>query len=161
MNSIAETPKAPAARPVRLVLMALVLAAAIIATVALRAAFGSGAATPPHLGPAPTSHAIEARYGIRITQIGLTADGGMLDMRFVLLDPQKAHQLGHGGVKMSMLAEDGNTLMSTEAMAPHGSGFRVGSQYYVLFRNDGNVLHEGSRVTIIVGSLRLAHLTVL
>jgi hypothetical protein len=111
---------------------------------------------------APAAPAIEARFGIRVTQIGLTADGGMLDMRFVALDPALAEQLSHGSkLPMRLVVEDGNRLLNSEAMAPHGGALHAGSTYFTLFRNDGGLLRHGSRVTLLIGDLKLQHLVVL
>jgi hypothetical protein len=164
MNSTSDpaTTAITARRPAALLVVSILLAALVISIVAVRMATAAGGtAAPLHVPTAPTSRPIEALYGIRISQIGVTADGGILDMRFVVLDPEKAHQLGHGGVKMSLIVEDGNRLLDSEAMAPHGGGLRAGSTYFALFRNDGGLLRSGSQVTVVVGRLRLQHLTVL
>jgi hypothetical protein len=126
----------------------------------------SAPAAPPVPGHTPTSPAIEARYGMRVVQVGLTADGGMLDLRFIAVDPAKvdqltAHHSPRPTVGMRLLVESTGTVLSTEAMAPHGDGLRAGAEYFTIFRNDGGTIHEGSRVTLIVGGLRLRHLVVL
>jgi hypothetical protein len=126
---------------------------------------GSGGqlpAAPTAVVRPPASPAIEGRFGIRVTQIGLTGDGGMLDMRFVAIDPALADQLSHGGkVHLRLVVEDGNRLLDSEAMAPHGGAMRAGATYFTLFRNDGGMLHHGSKVTLLIGDLRLEHLVVL
>jgi hypothetical protein len=164
VNSIAETPRPRPLQGRTLVIAALALLLAAVGTAAMlirMTAAESGPKAPTHVVAAPTSAAIEARYGIRVKQIGLTADGGILDMRFVVLDPKKAHQLAHAGVKMRLVVEQDNRLLDSEAMAPHGGLLRAGSTYFALFRNDGNLLSAGSRVTLEVGDLRLEHLTVI
>jgi hypothetical protein len=137
----------------------LALAAALLVS---NGSSGPQLVAPTSIVPAPAAPAIEARFGIRITQIGLTADGGMLDMRFVAIDPDLAAQLSHGSkVPLRLVVEDGNKLLDSEAMAPHGGALHAGSTYFTLFRNDGGLVRHGSRVTLLVGSLRLEHLTVL
>jgi hypothetical protein len=150
-------------RPLVWLLTAVALIAiAAAAVVLLRPDASSPAVVAPSMVvPAPASPAIEARYGIRVTQIGLTADGGLLDLRFVVIDAARAEQLSHGGVHMRLVVEDGNHLLDSEAMAPHGGALHVGSAYFSLFRNDGGLLGHGSRVTLLVGDLRLEHLVVL
>jgi hypothetical protein len=169
MNANAAPPARTTRLPRASTVWLLGAAAAALATVALAATLlvsnGSGGAppvAPTGIVRAPSSPAIEAHFGIRVTQIGLTADGGMLDMRFVTIDPALAEQLSHGsGVRMQLVVEDGNHLLDSEAMAPHGGAVHAGSNYLTLFRNDGGWLTHGSRVTLIVGGLRLEHLVVL
>ena len=38
----------------------------------------------------PVSPAIEARWGVRVSHVGVSADGGLVDVRFVVLDPDRA-----------------------------------------------------------------------
>jgi hypothetical protein len=145
-------------------LAALSLAALALAATLLVSNGSSGPApvAPTGIVRPPAAPAIEARYGIRVTQIGLTADGGMLDMRFVAIDPDIAEQLSHGSkVHMQLVVEDGDRLLDSEAMAPHGGALHAGSTYFTLFRNDGGLLRHGSRVTLLIGKLRLEHLVVL
>jgi hypothetical protein len=163
----APTPHANRLSRRTLVLLGVVLGAlgmlALAAT--LLVSNGSGGqlpVAPTALVRAPASPPIEGRFGIRVTQIGLTADGGMLDMRFVAVDPELADQLSHGGkVPLRLVVEDGNRLLDSEAMAPHGGAMRAGATYFTLFRNDGGLLHHGSKVTLLIGELRLEHLVVL
>ena len=141
-----------------LALGALALAAALLVS---NGSGGTVPVAPTAIVRAPASPAIEARFGIRISQIGLTADGGMLDMRFVAVDPALAMQLSHGSlVRMRLVVEDGNRLLNSEAMA-HGGPLHAGSTYFTLFRNDGGLLKHGSRVTLLIGDLKLQHLVVL
>jgi hypothetical protein len=161
-------PRPRRAGVVRLAALGPALAVAL-AGLALGFRFAGGSATPPPRpvpGHTPASAAIESRYGMRVVQVGLTADGGMLDLRFIAVDPAKvgqltAHHSPRPTVGMRLLVESTGTILSTEAMAPHGDGLRAGAEYFTIFRNDGNMLHEGSKVTLIVGSLRLRHLVVL
>jgi hypothetical protein len=143
---------------------ALALGALALASVLLvsNGSGGTDPVAPSAIVRAPAAPAIEARFGIRVTQIGLTADGGMLDMRFVAIDPALAEQLSHGSkVPMRLVVEDGNRLLNSEAMAPHGGALHAGSTYFTLFRNDGGLLRHGSRVTLLIGDLELQHLVVL
>src|SRR6185369_8562875 len=99
-----------------------------LAGLALGLRFAPGPSAPPPrpvAGHTPANAAIEARYGMRVVQVGLTADGGMLDLRFIAVDPAKvgqltAHHSPRPSVGMRILVEDTGTVLSTEAMAPHG-----------------------------------------
>ncbi len=42
-----------------------------------------------------TNEGLEAAYGIRITLLGVTAAGGMIDFRYEVVDPEKANPVIH------------------------------------------------------------------
>jgi hypothetical protein len=93
--------------------------------------------------------------------VGLTASGGMLDVRFIAVDADKVEQLGHHGTRMKLVAESTGRVLDSEQMTPHFGKIHVGSQYFALMRNDGNTLQQGDFVTLKVGKLALEHLRVL
>jgi hypothetical protein len=108
-----------------------------------------------------TIAAIQERYGVRFTMVGLTASGGMLDVRFIAVDAGKVEQLGHHGTRMKLVAERSGRTLDSEQMTPHFGKIHEGSQYFALMRNDGDTLHQGDLVTIKVGKLSLQHMRVL
>jgi hypothetical protein len=110
---------------------------------------------------AATVAAIQEQYGVRFTMVGLTAGGGMLDVRFIAVDADKVEQLGHHGTKLLLVSEGSGQTLDSEQMTPHFGKVHVGSQYFALMRNDGNTLHQGDLVTIKVGKLALQHMRVL
>jgi hypothetical protein len=118
--------------------------------------------TPTSARPsAATIAAIQQKYGVRFTMVGLTASGGMLDVRFIAVDADKVEQLGHHGTRMKLVDEGTGRVLDSEQMTPHFGKIHVGSQYFALMRNDGNTLKQGDFVTIRVGKLALEHLRVL
>jgi hypothetical protein len=137
--------------------------AAVAATLVLthQGSAKATASAEPARPDAATVAAIQERYGVRFTMIGLTAGGGMLDVRFVAVDSDKVEQLGHHGTKMMLVAEASGQTLDSEQMTPHFGKVHVGSQYFALMRNDGNTLHQGDLVTIKVGKLALQHMRVL
>ena len=119
-------------------------------------------ATASAARPSPAAiAAIQERYGVRFTMLGLTASGGMLDLRFVAVDADKVEQLGHHGTKIRLVVEHTGRTLNSEQMTPHFGKVHVGSQYFALLRNDGNALRQGDLVTVVVGKLALEHLRVL
>jgi hypothetical protein len=136
--------------------------AATAALVFLLSRHDSASATASAARPsAATIAAIQQRYGVRFTMVGLTASGGMLDVRFIAIDANKVEQLGHHGTKMMLVAERSGRTLDSEQMTPHFGKIHVGSQYFALMRNDGDTLHQGDFVTIKVGKLALQHMRVL
>jgi hypothetical protein len=143
----------------------LVSAASALAVLAFAVSHHSHAArASPRAAAAvavPQSSAIEERFGIRITRLGLTANGGMLDLRFIVLEPEKATQIGHSVRSLPrLIAEDRHIQMNTAQLMLHLHYLRRGTSYYMLFRNDGNLLRQGDHVGVRIGDLVLSHLTV-
>jgi hypothetical protein len=139
-------------------------AVAAVAALLLLTHRGSASAAPAAGAGHPTPAAITAiqeRYGVRFTMLGLTAGGGMLDLRFVAVDADKVEQLGHHGTKIRLVVERTGHTLNSEQMTPHFGKVHVGSQYFALLRNDGNALRQGDFVTVVVGTLALPHLRVL
>ena len=138
-------------------------AVAAVAALLLLSHRGSASAAPAAgAGPSPAAiAAIQERYGVRFTMLGLTASGGMLDLRFIAVDADKVEQLGHHGTKIRLVVERTGHTLNSEQMTPHFGKVHVGSQYFALLRNDGNALQQGDLVTVVVGKLALQHLRVL
>ena len=78
-----------ARRPSRTVLAALAVAVSTIVLVLVIARM-AGSSHPDGLVPMPLNPEIEARWGIRVTQVAVSADGGLIDFRFLVLEPENA-----------------------------------------------------------------------
>jgi hypothetical protein len=110
------------------------------------------------LQPGPPS-AIEVQTGIQITKVGLTASGGLVDVRFRVLDAAKARAL---------LADPANTpsLVAGDKpplMAPHnalkGARFSNGQVFFVLYPNVRGAVQAGVPVTVAMGPVQLGPVT--
>lgn len=104
--------------------------------------------------PSPPS-AMETQYGIQITHIGLTASGGLVDLRFKVLDAVKAKALlGNPANAPMLIAGDKPPLM-----APHnalrGARFGQGQVFYILYPNLRSAIQPGVEVTVAMGEARL------
>jgi hypothetical protein len=109
---------------------------------------------------------IEERYGVRVSQLSVTADGGMLDFRYLVLDPNKAIELadnpsqvlnGTSAPLVRLIAEDDGTQLQATLPMPHKDALIVGRSYFVLFGNNHGAVKSGRPVTIVIGDLRLEH----
>ncbi len=101
-----------------------------------------------------------ARTGAKVTLIGVTAEGGMIEFRYQVTDPDKAslllHQADHRPI---LVAEDtGATLAMTSRPHIHRSDLKLGGSYFFLLANVRNAVRDGTPVTVIVGDVRLEHL---
>ena len=112
--------------------------------------------------PTPASPAIETRYGMRVKQVARIAGGGLLDLRYTVLDEDVLETLIHSGlVGMRLEVERNGVVLDTQAMRLHDHHFVRGSTYYTLFRNTRGIVRRGDTLTVHVGELELAHVPVL
>ena len=67
----------------------------------------------------PTNPEIETMWGVRITQIGVTADGGLVDFRYQVLDPDKAGAMSEDLSSVPVLTDErSGTLVNSAALMP-------------------------------------------
>jgi hypothetical protein len=102
-----------------------------------------------------------ARTGIDVTLLGVTAGGGMIEFRYQVVDPDKASLVLHDDSKRPVLvAEDtGKTLAMVSRPHSHKAELKLGGTYFFLMANTGNALLDGTKVTIVIGDVRLEHVT--
>jgi hypothetical protein len=106
---------------------------------------------------APT--AFQAKTGVKLTQMAVTGDGGLLDLRFQVLDSGKAASIHDTS---PMLVDEGTGVVVNELYMGHRHKglMRAGQGYYLLFNNPGNLVSRGSRVTVQLGHAQVAHVDV-
>jgi propanediol utilization protein len=103
---------------------------------------------------------IENTYGIRVTQVGVSAAGGMVDLRYVVLDPLKAHRVGSSKSDSTVLIveRNGRQLVTSGVVMHHRTNVLRGQGMFILFRNDYGTVRPGDYVTLVVGKAELRHL---
>jgi hypothetical protein len=94
------------------------------------------ASTPEYLGNGiPVHPEIEERFGVRFTGVYVVARGGMIDLRYRVLDAGKAKNFGHFTETSPMLiAEDSGKTIEVTIMMLHNHRVEGGRVYYILFR---------------------------
>jgi hypothetical protein len=109
-------------------------------------------------GTMPVSEEIEDKFGVRFTFLAITADGGMVELRYRVVDEDKAANFGHYTETAPMIiSEDTGDIIDVTIMGLHNHRVEPGRTYYVLYRNTGGVLASGRPATIAVGDLELKH----
>jgi hypothetical protein len=132
--------------------------AAPVAAAAPRPTLAASAARSSR--PLPPPSALEAQSGIQITQIGLAASGGLVDVRFKVLDPAKVRALlGNPANAPQLIAGDKPPLMPPH-QALHGAKYGAGQIFYILYPNQRGAVQTGSEVSVAIGELRLGPVTV-
>jgi hypothetical protein len=123
----------------------------------------------------------EGDWGIKVISVALTADGGMIDVRYQVTDPAKAAAAlggaaghdGHGAITAEalqdapLLVDEKTGYAVMEANLHQMGGVRrerqspdVGKTYFILFANTGGLVEPGDEVSLAASDLRLEHLEV-
>ena len=106
-----------------------------------------------HVLPPPS--ALESQVGIQIAHVGLTASGGLVDLRFKVLDAAKARALlGNPANAPMLIAGDMPPLMAPHK-ALHGAKYGQGQVVYILYPNLRGAIKPGAEVTVALGDTRL------
>jgi hypothetical protein len=109
-------------------------------------------------GTVPVSEEIEEKFGVRFTSVAITAEGGMVDLRYRVIDEGRAANFGHYTETSPMLiSEDSGKIVDVTIMGLHNHRVEPGRTYYVLYRNTAGALASGRPVTIAIGDLKLEH----
>jgi hypothetical protein len=113
--------------------------------------------TPKYSG----AQALAQIYGVRITLVGLTADGAMLDFRFQILDSDKAYTLLADPNRVPLLLSERTKKLAhiINVMQPRHD-MKVGAIYSLLFYNTQGATAQGDQVTAILGDVKVEHLAV-
>lgn len=141
------------------VLLALLICAFLV-SVAWR--FNSGPAQARRGYVMPQSAQLEASLGIRISQAAVVADGGIVELRYTVLDPQKATTFQSNVAHPPVLRSEQNrgTAVYRTALMKQGHTLRPGQSYFILYLNNHGVIHSGGTLEIDAGGGRLVHVPV-
>ncbi len=101
-----------------------------------------------------------AAHGINVTLVGVTAAGGLLDFRYQVVDPDKANQLLHDPALAPTLVveETGETLVMSATHRHGKADLKLGGSYFFLLANAHNAVKRGTKVTLVIGDVRIEHL---
>ncbi|MFN8193824.1 MAG: hypothetical protein U0R80_06010 [Nocardioidaceae bacterium] len=109
---------------------------------------------------AVSADGMAARYGIDVNLVAVTAAGGLIELRYQVVDPDKAAPLIHDpeAAPTLVVEESGETLRMASPPHRHGGELKLGGTYFFLMANAHNALSEGDLVTLVIGDVRLEHI---
>ncbi|MGI5238975.1 hypothetical protein [Dactylosporangium sp. CA-139066] len=138
--------------------LTMVLALALLCVVAWRYADAAGAAPNYRV---PHDPQMENALGVRFTQAAVVADGGLVELRYVVLDTQKGSAFQNDTKHPPLLTNErsGKTAWRA-ALMKQGHELRPGQSYYILYLNNANAIKRGDDIEIQAGPHRLAHVRV-
>ena len=101
----------------------------------------------------------EKNFGIKIVSVRPTAGGQMLDLRFQVIDPEKAKAVLDKNKKAYLL--DGKTGKTLPVPVTKAGSMRqatlkpeAGRIYFILFANPNRMVKEGGSVSLLIGDFR-------
>ena len=101
------------------------------------------------------------RSGVEITRVAVSGDGGLVDLRFTVVDPDRANALHDESTPPAVIDERSGLVVHQLLMNhAHSGAFKAGVTYYLVFENPGNWLRRGSKVTVLLGNAQVEHVTV-
>lgn len=102
---------------------------------------------------------IEDKWGVRFMHVALVAEGGLLDVRYQVTDPDKAIYMFDEVENIPrIIAGNGVELGMNDD--PHTHDLEFGFSYFFLLRNTGDSVQPGDLVTIKLGDLELPYFEV-
>lgn len=157
----------PAVRS-RRVLMVRVLGAVTGAAIVLVAAMGTGAVrsspSKPKARPLPvvvSPAGLLERSGVRVVRVAATGGGGLLDLRFQVVDPDRAAAVHDAETPPALVDErTGGAIAGLLMGHTHHGRLKAGVTYYLVFENPGSLVRRGDRVSVVLGAARLEHVLV-
>jgi hypothetical protein len=122
----------------------------------------SGAAAPPQWQrPAMSASGLAERSGVRLIRVAVTGGGGLLDLRYQVVDPSKAVTVHEAQTPPAIIDERTGLVLNRLLMghAHHGQ-LKPAVSYYLIFENTGNWVRRGSEVTVLLGDAQVEHVVV-
>lgn len=132
-----------------------------------------GHAQPPLAAPVRQIAALPGAFGLALPELGveiiavrLSAAGAMLDLRYRVIDPEKAKPLMDERVSVGLVDPRTGAVATVPvdeqvgALRQHGTNIRPGQVLATLFGNPGRLLKKGDIVNLRLGDLEITGLTI-
>jgi hypothetical protein len=136
---------------------ALVIAVAV----ASQAGHAPSKARPRALPAVVSPGGLLQRSGVRVVRVAVTGGGGLLDLRFQVVDPDLAVAVHDADTPPALVDErTGGAITALLMGHAHHGRLKAGVTYYLVFENPGNLVRRGDRVSVVLGDARVAHVLV-
>jgi hypothetical protein len=124
---------------------------------------GAPSADPPPewRRPSVSASGLAERSGVRLIRVAVTGAGGLLDLRYQVVDPSKAVGVHEAETPPAIIDERTGLVLNRLLMghAHHGQ-LKPAVSYYLIFENTGSWVRRGSEVTVLLGDAQVEHVIV-
>ena len=102
--------------------------------------------------PVVSAAGLADRSGVRIVQVAISGGGGLIDLRYQVVDPDKAAVV-HDPDRPPVIVDDATGVVVDQLLMGHShtGSFNAGQTYYMIFENPGNLVQRGSKVSVLLG----------
>jgi len=124
---------------------------------------GAPSAQPPPewRRPAVSAAGLAERSGVRLIRVAVTGAGGLLDLRYQVVDPSKAVAVHEAQTPPAIIDERTGLVLNRLLMGhAHQGQLKPAVSYYLIFENTGNWVRRGSEVTVLLGDAQVEHVVV-
>jgi len=136
--------------------MKLQLAALALVAILAVAGFSAYRAWAAPARESVSETVLEEKYGVRIRLVAVTADGGMVDFRYKVLDQNKAMALFGDHKQMPAVIDlDSGVTLQMPAGMEHESTLQTGRIYIHHFLNGGGAVKMGDKVAVSFGKVQV------
>jgi len=99
---------------------------------------------------------LEQEYGIKVSLVAVTADGGLVDLRFTVVDRDKAGHVLHDAAELpQLLLPDLGAVLRAPQPRAHKLDLVNGASYFLLYPNSGGLVQAGAPVSVVIDAIRL------
>jgi hypothetical protein len=111
--------------------------------------------------PPVSAAGLVQQSGVRVVQVAVTGAGGLLDLRFQVVDPDRAAAVHDPATPPALVDESTGLVVDQLLMGhSHSGGYQTGVSYYLVFENPGNLVHRGALVSVLLGDAQVEHVVV-
>jgi len=111
--------------------------------------------------PAVSASGLAERSGVRLIRVAVTGGGGLLDLRYQVVDPSKAVAVHEAETPPAIIDERTGLVLNRLLMGhAHTGQLKPAVSYYLIFENTGNWVRRGSEVTVLLGDAQVEHVVV-
>lgn len=104
--------------------------------------------------------------GILVERVSLSAAGVMIDMRYRILDLEKAQKVLNNSARLMMIDQKTGAILPVPDMAKVGKLRQLPKNqepsriYWMFFRNTGGVVKQGSKLSLVMGDVKIKDIVV-
>jgi hypothetical protein len=111
--------------------------------------------------PTVSAKGLADRTGVRLTRVSVTGAGGLLDLRYQVVDPDKAAAIHDAETPPAIIDERTGLVINQLFMGhSHKGQMKAAVTYYLVFESPNNWVHRGSKVTVLLGDAQVEHVVV-
>src|SRR5262249_38460426 len=111
--------------------------------------------------PSVSAPELAERSGVRLIRVAVTGGGGLLDLRYQVVDPSKAVAVHEAETPPAIIDERTGLVLNRLLMGhAHQGQLKPAVSHYLVFENTGNWVRRGGEVTVLLGDAQVEHVVV-